>query len=340
MTTAQAGAAGPPLRIAVVGYGQIARSHTRIMKGEGHDLRWLVGRAPERTEAFAREHGFGRHSTSLDDPLADPEVDAVILCTPSEQHEEQAEACLRAGKHVLVEIPLAMTFEGGQRLAALARETGLTVMVAHTHRYQGAMLRAKQQIASGKLTLHSVVARYMFLRRENVGASGYVRSWTDNLLWHHGQHATDMCLWMLGVEQPGQVDVSATLALPDKHLGIPLDLTLTMRTRRDQLATVVMSYNAHVSVYDYLLIGHEDMLVIDNGLLRNKDGVLYDPKQDPAGGRNAGLLQNREFVTAIRERRQPMISADSVLPALDALQRAQEQYDAWRPQGATHRIGQ
>jgi 2-hydroxy-4-carboxymuconate semialdehyde hemiacetal dehydrogenase len=129
------------------------------------------------------------------------------------------------------------------------------------------------------------------------------------------------------------------LALPDPHLEIPPDLTLTMRTRRDQLATVVMSYNAHISIYDYLLIGQEDMLVIDNGVLRNKDGVLYDPKQDPAGGRTSGLLQNREFVAAIREQRQPMISADSVLPALEALQQAQDQYDRWRPQGATHPIG-
>ncbi len=338
MTTAEAGAAGPPLRIAIVGYGQIARSHTRIMKGEGHTLRWLIGRVPEKTQAFAQEHGFARHSTSLNDALSDPEVNAVILCTPSEQHEDQTDACLRADKHVLVEIPLAMTFQGGRRLAAMARETGLTVMVAHTHRYQGAMLRAKELIASGALTLHSVVARYMFLRRENIGANGYVRSWTDNLLWHHGQHATDMCLWMLGVEQPGQVDVTSVLALPDQRLEIPLDLTLAMRTRHDQLATVVMSYNAHISVYDYLLIGREDMLIIDNGVLRNKDGVLYDPKQDPAGGRNSGVLQNREFVAAIRERRQPMISADSVLPALEALQHAQAQYDAWRPQGAAHPI--
>src|SRR4051794_40465822 len=200
-----------PLRVAIAGYGQSARSHTWIMKQEGHHLRWLIGRVPERTEAYAREHDFTHHSTSLADALADPLVDAVILCTPSEQHETQTAACLQAGKHVLTEIPLAMSFAGGRRLAELARQTGLTVMVAHTHRYQGAMKCAHQMIASGQITLHGVVARYMFLRRENVGASGYVRSWTDNLLWHHGQHATDMCLWLLGVARPGEVEVTSKL---------------------------------------------------------------------------------------------------------------------------------
>jgi 2-hydroxy-4-carboxymuconate semialdehyde hemiacetal dehydrogenase len=314
-----------------VGYGQIARSHTRIMKQDGHRLLWLIGRVPERTAEFAQEHGFGRHSTNLADALADPAVDAVILCTPSEQHEAQTEQCLRAGKHVLVEIPLAMSYAGGVRLAALAREADRTVMVAHTHRYQGAMQRAHERIASGQLTLHSVVAKYMFLRRENVGASGYVRSWTDNLLWHHGQHATDMVLWMLGVERPGETEVASMLALPDRKLGIPLDLSILLRTKRDQLGTVAMSYNSHLSLYDYVLIGDEDTLLIDNGVLRSREGVLYDPKQDSEGGRNSGFAQNREFAAAIREHRPPAISAEAVLPALEVLQQVQDQYDRWEP---------
>lgn len=327
-----------PLRIAIVGYGQIATSHTRIMTQDRHALRWLIGRVPDKTATFAQEHGFANHSTRLEDALTDAHVDAVVLCTPSEQHADQTERCLRAGKHVLVEIPLAMTFAEGEHLAQLALETGLTVMVAHTHRYGGAIQRAKQQIDAGELTLHNVVARYMFLRRENVGANGYVRSWTDNLLWHHGQHATDMVLWLLGVEKPGEVEVTSLLALPDQVLDVPLDLALTIRTPRDQVATVSMSYNAHISLYDYVLIGREDTLIVENGVLRNKSGVLYDPKADLSEGRNSGLLQNREFVAAIREGRQPAISANSVLPALHVLQQAQDSYDDWRRGKGAHPI--
>ena len=322
------------MHVAVVGYGQIARSHTRILAAEGHHLDWLIGRVPERAAAFAQEHGYARHSTRLEDALESESVQAVILCTPSEQHGAQTAACLAAGKHVLVEIPLAMSYVEGRGLAESARRKGLTLMVAHTHRYQGAMRRAQELIGAGRLALHSVVARYMFLRRENVGASGYVRSWTDNLLWHHGQHATDTVLWFLGVDQPGQTEVSAMLAPPDPHLGIPLDLSLLLRTTRgnqpagqERLGTVAMSYNSHVSLYDYVLIGEEDTLVIEQGVLRNREGVLYDPRADGAGGRDSGLLQDREFFAAIREGRPPAISAESVLPALEVLQQAQDAYD-------------
>ena len=318
------------LGIAVVGYGQIARSHTRIMKGEGHALRWLIGRVPEKTQAFAQEHGFARHSTSLDDALSDPETDAVILCTPSEQHEDQTDACLRAGKHVLVEIPLAMTFQGGRRLAALARETGLTVMVAHTHRYQGAMQRAKELVASGALTLHSVVARYMFLRRENVGANGYVRSWTDNLLWHHGCHAVDAALWLLGVPERDETVVTvAQVALPGADLAIPMDLSLTMRTARDQLVTVAMSYHTHIPVHDYLVIGEERTLVFADGRLRDNERLLLEVAHtDPANIDSPIARQDAEFFAAIREEREPAVSGRSVRPAMAALQTAQDTLDA------------
>ncbi len=315
------------LHVAVVGYGQIARSHTRILAGEGHHLDWLIGRVPERTAAFAAEHGYARHGTSLEAALRDPAVEAVVLCTPSEQHAAQTAACLAAGKHVLVEIPLAMSYIEGRGLAETARRKGLTLMVAHTHRYGGAVRRARERIASGQLTLLSATARYMFLRRENVGASGYVRSWTDNLLWHHGQHATDLVLWLLGVDAPGQVEVSAVLAPPDPNLGIPLDLSLAMRTARGQIGTVAMSYNSHVSLYDYVLVGVEDTLLVEQGVLRNREGVLYDPRQDDSDERNGGLLQDREFVAAVREGRPAAVDAAAVLPALEVLQRAQDAYE-------------
>jgi hypothetical protein len=147
-----------------------------------------------------------------------------------------------------------------------------------------------------------------------------------------------MSLWLLGVDRPGEVEVTSMLALPDKDLDVPLDLSLVMRTGRDQLATVSMSYNCHVNLYDYVLIGVEDTLVVDNGVLRNRDGVLYDPKEDQSEEKSAGLLQNREFVSAIRERRQPAISADAVLPALDVLQQAQNADDDWRRDKGSHPI--
>ncbi len=318
-----------PIQAAIIGYGTTANSHARILRAEGVILASVVGRLPDETAKFAAQHGIGHHSTDLAEALARPAVDAVVICSPSAAHAEQTEQALLANKHVLVEIPLAMRYAAAERLTRLAADRGLTLMVAHTHRYGPAIAEVKQRITAGRLTVHNVVSRYVFLRRENVDLTGHRRSWTDNLLWHHGCHATDMCLWLLGETEPGAVNVRANVAPPDAKMGIPMDLSILLRTRGAALASVNMSYNSHLSLYDYLIIGHEESLLVSEGRLIGKDGVILDPTQEARGPRPA-TLQDREFLAAVRERRQPAISAESVLPALWALEQVQERYDATR----------
>ncbi|NDF96591.1 MAG: gfo/Idh/MocA family oxidoreductase [Proteobacteria bacterium] len=317
------------LGLAVVGYGMTATSHTRTFGADGHHLRWLIGRVPERAAAFANEYGYGKHGTDLEAALNDRSVDAVILCTPSEQHEAQALACLDAGKHVLIEIPVAMSAAGAARVADRTRASGLSAMVAHTHRYHPGIRTAHAEIAAGRLSLSNIVARYMFLRRENVGASGYRRSWTDNLLWHHGCHATDLVMHLLGASSSAQVEVASIIATPDASVGAPLDLSIVLRTADDRLATIAMSYNAHLSRYDYVLIGREDTMEIRDGNLKERHGVPAEvPGADTANSPSPVVLQNREFHASILEGRPPSISPDSVLPAMEVLQIAQDAADA------------
>jgi 2-hydroxy-4-carboxymuconate semialdehyde hemiacetal dehydrogenase len=322
-----------PLTIAVVGYGQVAGFHVRLLAGDGHRLSWLVGRLPDRAAAFADRHGFAHHSVDLCDALNDPRVDAVVLCTPNQLHAAQAVACLEAGKHVLVEIPLAMSYAEGQAIADLARRTGLVAMVGHNHRYLGGMRWVRERVSSGDLTLLSIAARYLLLRRENVGTTGYVRSWTDSLLWHHGQHALDVVLWLFGISEPGTVEVTPAFAGPGAARGrpetaSPMDLSIGIRTPGDQLGMVTLSYNSSINLYDYVIMAREDTLVVDGGLLRNRDGVVCDFRSDLLSGSDgARHRQNREFVAAIREGRAADTSAESVLPALDALQRVQDAHD-------------
>ncbi|NBP77938.1 MAG: gfo/Idh/MocA family oxidoreductase [Proteobacteria bacterium] len=309
-----------------------ATSHTRTFGADGHHLRWLIGRVPERAAAFANEYGYGKHGTDLEAALNDRSVDAVILCTPSEQHEAQALACLDAGKHVLIEIPVAMSAAGAARVADRTRASGLSAMVAHTHRYHPGIRTAHAEIAAGRLSLSNIVARYMFLRRENVGASGYRRSWTDNLLWHHGCHATDLVMHLLGASSSAQVEVASIIATPDASVGAPLDLSIVLRTADDRLATIAMSYNAHLSRYDYVLIGREDTMEIRDGNLKERHGVPAEvPGADTANSPSPVVLQNREFHASILEGRPPSISPDSVLPAMEVLQIAQDAADALAP---------
>jgi 2-hydroxy-4-carboxymuconate semialdehyde hemiacetal dehydrogenase len=310
------------MQVAIIGYGTIANSHARTLQREGVVLDSVVGRLPDKSEEFARHFGIPHWTTDLAEALARPGLDAVVVCSPSAVHADQTEQALRAGKHVLVEIPLALSYPDAVQLTHLADERGLTLMVAHTHRYGAAIREVRRRITAGELTVRNIISRYVFLRRENVDLTGRRRSWTDNLLWHHGGHATDICLWLLGETAPGAVAVAAQVAEPDARMGIPMDLSILLHTGKDTLASVNMSYNSHLSLYDYLIIGDETSLLVSEGKLIGKEGVIIDPDQVSKAD-SPQALQNRDFLAAVRERRQPAIGGASVLPAMWALQQVQ-----------------
>jgi 2-hydroxy-4-carboxymuconate semialdehyde hemiacetal dehydrogenase len=286
----------------------------------------VMGRLPESSAAFAAEHGFARSTTQLDDVLGDPDVEAVIVASPSDAHAEQTERALLAGKHVLCEIPLATSLAEVDALIALAERTDRRLMVCHTQRYYPGLIEVRRQIEAGAVHPYAVVSRFMFQRRENVNWMGRRRSWTDNLLWHHGCHAVDAALWMLGATE---VDVTAQVALPSGALQVPMDLGIVMRTPRDQIVTVAMSYNTHLALLDYLIIGAENTLLFDNGELRDKSGVVL-PGHGQDNTAEAIGRQNAEFLAAVFEAREPAITARSVRPAMAALQAAQDTLAAYQ----------
>jgi 2-hydroxy-4-carboxymuconate semialdehyde hemiacetal dehydrogenase len=325
------------VNVAILGYGSIAQDHARAVAAlsetdAGRDLRLygVMGPHAEPTAAFARDFGMKVATTSLDELLADPTVDAVIICSPSPLHAEQTERCLRAGKHVLCEIPLALSLADTERLTALAGDVNKRLMVCHTQRYLPALVEARRLIAAGDVHPHSIVSRYMFGRRENVNWRGRRRSWTDNLLWHHGCHAVDAALWLLGVtDRDETVETVAQIALPGGNLDIPMDLSVIMRTARDPLVTVAMSYHTLIPVHDYLIIGEERTLLFADERLRDNERVLIDPGPTDAGDLNSPIArQDAEFFAAIREGREPAVSGRSVRPAIAALQAAQNALDA------------
>src|SRR5262249_58443568 len=166
------------MRFCFVGYGRIAPGDARALQELG-DVSFdvVIGPRPEPTAAFAAEFGFAHHTGSLEEALARPGVDAVLIASPSDVHAAQAEAALRAGKHVLVEIPLAMSYADAERVTQLAEQIGRTLMVAHTQRFMPALQEARARIAAGTLTVRHVVCRWFFFRRENVNWEGRRRSW-------------------------------------------------------------------------------------------------------------------------------------------------------------------
>jgi 2-hydroxy-4-carboxymuconate semialdehyde hemiacetal dehydrogenase len=325
------------LTLSFVGYGSIAAAHAQALQELG-GVRFdsVVGRRLEATEAFAREWGFAHWTLSLEEALARPGLDAVVICSPSDQHAAQAEQALAAGKHVLAEIPLATNLADAERVTALAERRGLRLMVAHTQRFFPALLELRRLIREEELHLHHLVCRWFFLRRSNVNWQGRQRSWTDNLLWHHACHVVDAALWLLGQTGGGVGNADggasdaptsdAVRALgyagpPHPELGIPLDLDLLLQVG-PQLVNIAMSYNSPWPQHEYLVIG-------DEATIRFENGRLYGPERELFAGEGHPIReQDREFLAAVREAREPSVSGRSVLPAMRALQAVQDCLDA------------
>jgi 2-hydroxy-4-carboxymuconate semialdehyde hemiacetal dehydrogenase len=324
------------VNVGIIGYGSIAQDHARAvlaLQAASPELALrltsVMGPQAEPTDAFRRDFGMTTGTTDLDEFLADPDLDAVVVCSPSPAHAGQVERALRAGKHVLCEIPLALSLVDTDRLTALADEVDRRLMVCHTQRYGPAMIAARRMIAAGEMHPHAIVARYMFGRRENINWRGRRRTWTDNLLWHHGCHAVDAALWLLGIPERGEtVETVAQVALPGADLDIPMDLTLAMRTPRDQIITVAMSYHTHIPVNDYLIIGETTTLLVEDRVLRDRDKVVLEAgAQDPVDAGSSIARQDAEFFAAVVEGREPAVSGRSVRPAMAALQAAQDSLD-------------
>ena len=319
------------MNVAILGYGAIAREHALAIHrigparfGGDVTLSGVMGRLPAPTRAFAEEFGAALATTDLDDLLADQHIDAIIVCSPTGVHAEQTERALRAGKHVLCEIPLATSLAETDRLIDLAERSGRQLMVCHTQRYAAPLIEAQRMIARGELHPRAMVSRYLLDKRENVSWTGRRRSWTDNLLWHHGCHAVDAALWLLGAEA---ADVSARAAPPDPHLGIPMDLSITLLTTHQQVVTVVMSYRAMPPIQDYVVIADETTLIYAHDALRDHTRVLVSAEEHGSYDASALDRQDTDFLESILLGREPVSSARSVRPAMAALQAAQDSLD-------------
>ena len=206
-----------------------------------------AGRKPPSTAQFAERFGYRKWTTDLGEALADPEVDVVIIAGPSETHADMALAAIEAGKHTLVEIPIAMNLDGAEQVVAAARERGLTLGVVHPMRFRRERAPIIERIGRGEERVSHVQGRFFIHRLQNVGATGLQRSWTDNLLWHHTTHLVDFGLWMLSGGDLATVEkriqaVSSCYPPLDERTGIPMELVLTIKTDDDQTIVTTGSY--------------------------------------------------------------------------------------------------
>jgi 2-hydroxy-4-carboxymuconate semialdehyde hemiacetal dehydrogenase len=315
------------VNVLMVGSGSIAGFHSRAIRELGHTLYHVVGRRESQVSEFAADAGFERHGIDLERGLDDPAVDAVVITSPSDFHRAHAEAALERKLPTLLEIPVATSLEDAEAVGRAAQAAETPVMAAHTRRFQPAMRHLRALVADGALTVHHAVQRYGFIRRRNVNWVGNQRSWTDNLIWHHGGHAMDAWMWMLGVSE---IEVSAKLGPPHHHLQIPMDIAIALKTPSGQVGSISLSYNTHQALDDALYIAEEDTIAANyaTGTLVGKDGVIFDAGMTEVVPHDVITAQDREFFAAVDEQREPNPTVSDVLPSLRALQVVQDTYSA------------
>jgi 2-hydroxy-4-carboxymuconate semialdehyde hemiacetal dehydrogenase len=309
------------MRICLAGTGAMGVIHMKALKKiPDVEVVSVNSRTEESGKAFAAEWGIPHSSTSLEESLDRPGVDAVILTTPSAMHADQTVMALGRGKHVQVEIPMSLNLPDAQRIVEAARASGKTCMVTHTRRFSSPHREIRRRLREGTFHLHHMVVETYFLRRENTNMHGQPRSWVDNLLWHHGCHSVDLAHWVLG-------DATWTAwgqKGPDHPvLGIPMDITVAMKSTKGPLFSMAMSFNNKGPFGGfYRYIGEEDTYKVYRDSMTDSEG-----KDVALDGTVAFDRQDVEFTAAIREGREPESSAKSCLPTmalLDQIDRAMQ----------------
>ena len=311
------------IKVALAGAGAFGIKHLDGIKNiDGVEVVSLISRDLSKTKEVADKYGIKHITTNLADSLALPEVDAVILCTPTQMHASQSIACLKAGKHVQVEIPLADSWKDADEVVRLSKVSGKVAMCGHTRRFNPSHQWVNQKIKAGEFNIQQMDVQTYFFRRTNMNALGQARSWTDHLLWHHAAHTVDLFAY-----QAGSPIVKANAVQGPIHpsLGIAMDMSIQLQAANGAICTLSLSFNNDGPLGTYF------RYIGDNATYLARYDDLYTGKEEQidvskvAVSMNGIELQDREFFAAIKEGREPNSSVAQVLPCYKVLHELERQ---------------
>ncbi len=303
------------IRVALAGAGAFGIKHLDGIKNiDGVEVVSLIGRDLAKTQEVAAKYGIGHVTTELADSLARPEVDAVILCTPTQMHASQTLACLKAGKHVQVEIPLCDVLADGEEVVQVAKASDLVAMCGHTRRFNPSHQWVHKKIAAGDFNIQQMDVQTYFFRRTNMNALGQPRSWTDHLLWHHAAHTVDLFAYQAGSPV---VQAHAMQGPVHPQLGIAMDMSIQLKAANGAICTLSLSFNNDGPLGTFFrYIGDTGTYIARYDDLVNGKEEKIDVSQVDVS-MNGIELQDREFFAAIREGREPNGSVAQVLPCYE-----------------------
>lgn len=315
-----------PIKIALAGAGAFGIKHLDALRLiDGVEVVSLVSRELDKTREVAIKYDIPHVTTDLADSLTLPDLDAVILCTPTQMHAAQAMQCLQAGKHVQVEIPLADSLANAQAVVALQQQTGLVAMCGHTRRFNPSHQWVRRRILAGEYNIQQMDVQTYFFRRSNMNALGQPRSWTDHLLWHHAAHTVDLFAYQA---RSPIVQANAIQGPISPTLGIAMDMSIQLKAANGAICTLSLSFNNEGPLGTFF------RYIGDTGTYIARYDDLVDGKEQKIDvsqvdvSMNGIELQDREFVAAIREGREPNASVAQVLPCYEVLHRLEQQLSA------------
>jgi 2-hydroxy-4-carboxymuconate semialdehyde hemiacetal dehydrogenase len=311
------------IKVALAGAGAFGIKHLDGIRNiPDVEVISLIGRDLAKTREVADKYGIAHVTDDLNQSLAIAELDAVILCTPTQMHAAQAKACLQAGKHVQVEIPLCDVLKEGEEVVALQQATGKVAMCGHTRRFNPSHQFVHKKIQAGEFNIQQMDVQTYFFRRTNMNALGQPRSWTDHLLWHHAAHTVDLFAYQC---RSPIVKANAVQGPIHPTLGIAMDMSIQLQAANGAICTLSLSFNndgplgtffryigdtgTYIARYDDLFTGKEEKIDVA-GVDVSMNGIE---------------LQDREFFAAIREGREPNASVAQVLPCYEVLHRLEQQ---------------
>jgi 2-hydroxy-4-carboxymuconate semialdehyde hemiacetal dehydrogenase len=310
------------MKIVMVGQGAFGQKHMDGLKNiDGVEVVSLAGGKPESVEAVAKKYGIAHWTSNLAEALEQPGVDAAIIASPTQMHADQAVQVLEAGKHVEIEIPIADSLADAERIHKAQQESGLIAMAGHTRRFNPSHQWVHNRIVAGELKLQHLIVQTFFFRRKNINLEGKPRSWTDHLLWHHACHTVDLFQYQTGETAS---DVQALQGPLHPELGIAMDMSIGMKAPSGAACTLALSFNNDGPQGTFF------RYICDNGTYIARYDDLFDGKDQQidlssvAVSSNGIELQDREFVAAIREGREPNGSVAQVLPAMQTLHRLEQ----------------
>lgn len=309
------------MKIAVIGNGAFGVKHLQALQNiDEAEVVLVVGSRDESAKKTADEFKVANYTGDFNHAL-NMDFDAAIIATPTQIHAKQAIALMNAGKHVMIEIPMADKIEDARELVKVQEKTKLVAMAGHTRRFNPSHQYIHDKISKGELNIQQMDVQTYFFRRTNTNALGQPRSWTDHLLWHHACHTVDLFAYQTGEEI---IDANILQGPIHKDLGIALDMSINLKSKSGAICTLSLSFNNNGPLGTFF------RYICDNGTYIARYDDLFDGYEKQidvskvAVSMNGIELQDREFIAAIKEKREPNASVRQALNAMEVLNKLEQ----------------